>query len=68
MKARFLAACVVLTLGATNLIAQEKIPTIVFESLAKDFGKVTEGETLKYIFKFANKGQARLEILKVEPG
>ena len=68
MKARLVAICAVLTLGATSLTAQERIPTIVFESLVKDFGKVTEGETLKYTFKFANKGQATLEILKVEPG
>jgi hypothetical protein len=43
-------------------------PNIVFDSLAKDFGKVIEGAPLKHIFKFTNKGSATLEISKVEPG
>lgn len=45
----------------------EKIPTLVFESATKDFGKVTEGETLKHVFKFTNKGEATLEIRNAEP-
>ena len=50
------------------LPGQDKTPTIAFDSQAKDFGKVMEGEVLKHVFKFTNKGQATLEILKVEPG
>jgi len=50
--------------------AQDNIlgPSIAFDGLAKDFGKVIEGAPLKHIFKFTNKGSATLEIFKVEPG
>ncbi len=47
--------------------AQEKAPQIVFDNQTKDFGKVTEGELLKHVFRFTNKGNATLEIIKVEP-
>jgi len=33
---------------------------------AKDFGKVLQGETLKHMFRFTNKGTGTLEILGVE--
>ena len=50
------------------LFAQGKAPTIVFESQTKDFGKAVEGEVLKHVFKFTNKGNETLEIAKIEPG
>jgi hypothetical protein len=34
--------------------------------MKKDFGEVSEGESLKHVFRFTNKGQALLEIQKVE--
>ena len=40
---------------------------MVFDTGAKDFGKVTQGETIKHIFSFDNKGSATLEILGMEP-
>jgi hypothetical protein len=58
---------VTLVLGLVPLRGQDKAPAIVFDSITKDFGNVKEGETLKHIFKFSNKGQATLEILSVEP-
>lgn len=54
--------------GVVPLAAQGKLPLIDFESQTKDFGKVFEGEELQHVFKFTNKGNTELEILKVEPG
>ncbi len=54
--------------GVFPLFAQGNFPAIYFDSQSKDFGKVVEGQTLKHIFKFTNKGRAALEIAKVEPG
>jgi hypothetical protein len=45
---------------------QGKGPTIVFDSQSKDFDKIFQGETLKHVFKFANKGSGMLEIVNVE--
>ncbi len=67
MKIRSLLLCAALAVGTTILHAQERRPVISFESQAKDVGKVTGGETIKQTFKFANKGDATLEIYKVEP-
>ncbi len=53
--------------GTVVFAAQDKHPVISFESQAHDAGKVTEGETIKHVFKFTNKGDAILEIFKVEP-
>jgi hypothetical protein len=52
--------------GSFGLAAQAKGPTIVFDSQSKDFGKVMQGETLKHVFKFTNKGSGMLEIFNVE--
>ncbi len=57
----------ILALGLVALQAVEKTAVIAFDGIAKDFGTVTEGERLKYVFTFKNKGDATLEILKVEP-
>lgn len=67
MKRFFFPSVAILWVGIAALGAQEKIPTIVFDSQIKDFGKVLEGEELKHVFKFTNNGSATLEILKVEP-
>jgi hypothetical protein len=48
--------------------AQDRQPVIVFDSLTKDVGRVNEGDTIKHVFRFANKGQAQLSILDVEHG
>ncbi len=67
MKRFSLFLIMVLILGLIPLLGQDKVPAISFESLTKDFGKVTEGEVLKAVFKFVNKGSATLDIVKVEP-
>jgi len=54
-------------LGLLALGSADKAPVIAFDGIAKDFGTVTEGETLKHVFTFRNKGDTTLEILKVEP-
>jgi hypothetical protein len=48
--------------------AWQKTPTVVFDTLTRDFGNVALGDELKFVFKFANKGQETLEIKSVEPG
>lgn len=57
----------ILALALVTLQAAEKTAVIAFDGITKDFGTVTEGESLKYVFTFKNKGDATLEILKVEP-
>ncbi len=66
MKQYGVLACAVLTLAMMTIQAQDKTPVISFENTNKDFGKVTEGQLLKHIFRFTNKGSVQLEILKVE--
>jgi hypothetical protein len=53
-------------LAAWLAVAQNKAPVLVFEDQTKDFGKVMEGAPIKHVFKFSNKGDAVLEIFKVE--
>ncbi len=43
------------------------MPAISFESVSKDAGRVTQGETVKQVFNFINKGTGILEIKGVEP-
>ena len=56
MKKPSLLFCLVLVVAALPLTAQDKSPSIVFESQSADHGTVTEGQVIKHIFKFANKG------------
>jgi hypothetical protein len=67
MKRLVLVLLAIVMLGLLALGAADKAPAIAFDGIAKDFGTVTEGEMLKYVFPFKNKGDATLEILKVEP-
>jgi hypothetical protein len=53
--------------GLMALYGQGKAPSIIFDNPAKDFGKVMQGEMLKHVFSFTNKGTTTLEILGVEP-
>ena len=52
---------------AVQSVAQQQ-PAIVFDAVTKDLGKVAEGQQLKHVFKFTNKGNGTLEILDVHPG
>lgn len=65
-KTAFAVCALVLVAMVWPAAAQESRPTIVFDSLTKDFGRVIEGEAVKHVFKFANKGNAPLDILNVE--
>ena len=66
MKRWGLALGAMLTFGLVLLPAQGKLPIIVFDSLTKDLGPVVEGQTLKHVFRFTNKGTALLEIVRAE--
>ncbi len=69
-KIRYLIAVslIVCTSALVPADAWQNTPTVVFETLTKDFGTVTLGDDLKFVFKFTNKGQGTLEIRSVEPG
>ena len=67
MRRLVVTAVALLALALFVQGAQEKAPTIVFDSMSKNFGTVNEGEPLKHVFTFTNKGTATLDILKVEP-
>jgi hypothetical protein len=56
-----------LVAGQIALGEQDKAPSMVFDSLVRDFGKVMQGETIKHIFRFSNNGSSTLEILAVGP-
>ncbi len=60
------AGLIVFLLVVWPAASQGKAPVLVFENQTKDFGKVMEGTSLKHVFKFSNKGDAVLEIFKVE--
>jgi hypothetical protein len=51
--------------GHMALWGQDEAPSMVFDSLVKDFGKVMQGEMLRHVFNFSNKGSSTLEILDV---
>ncbi len=67
MKVRYFLLCTAVAALAMTLPAQDKRPVISFDSQVKNVGKVVEGELIKQVFKFTNKGDATLEIYKVEP-
>ncbi len=66
---RFCPACILILAVAAlpPIYAQSRAPSIHFESETREFGRVTEGELLKHVFRFTNKGTAALEIFSVEP-
>ncbi len=66
MKRFFLMVLMVIVGGLLPLSARQKGPSIVFDSISKNFNKVPEGEVIRHVFKFANKGDATLEIVRVD--
>ncbi len=46
---------------------QAKMPAISFDSVSRDVGRVTQGEVVRQVFSFINKGTGILEIKGVEP-
>jgi hypothetical protein len=49
-------------------IADKKVPVIEVDNTAYDFGQVTQGEVVEHDFRVFNRGEAPLEIKKVQPG
>jgi hypothetical protein len=45
---------------------QGNYPSIEFEFLSKDFGNVIQGQVIKQVFQFTNKGKGLLEIIDME--
>ena len=63
---RFLHVACILMISASSVFAQNmNVPSISFDAQTKDFGKILEGEKLKHVFKFVNKGTRTLEVLSV---
>jgi hypothetical protein len=68
MKPSIPVICVLILAWILPLQAQQKGPAIEFDSITKELSKIVyDGEVINQIFKFTNKGDATLEILKVEP-
>ena len=59
--------CALLTTGFLLLAAQQKGPSIAFESPTREVSKVIDGEVIDQVFKFTNNGDSQLDILGVEP-
>ncbi len=68
MKQFLIALSALLVCGLCALSAQNTGPSIQFDSVIKDFGKVQQGESLKHVFKFTNAGTSVLVIDNVEHG
>ena len=52
--------------GMPTMVGQAKRPSVVFDSISKDLGRLTQGEAARWVFAFSNKGAGTLEILSVE--
>jgi hypothetical protein len=50
-----------------HVFGQTREPFIYFEQTSADFGAVRQGDTLKQVFRFTNRGSGTLEILRVTP-
>jgi len=55
----------VLAVLACGTGQQAKSPSLEINSTDIDVGKVTQGETIKHVFSFTNRGPGTLEILNV---
>lgn len=66
-------AMVPLAWAATNVVGQTTAagggaPAITFSTNTYNFGRIQQGDVVKYSFYFTNSGTARLDILDVKPG
>jgi hypothetical protein len=65
---RYCAAFVIwVVAGLSPVAGQVKKPAIVFDSIIKNAGTITQGEIAKQVFTYTNKGTAPLEIISVHP-
>lgn len=57
------------TIKAETVVLKEQIegPSIQFEKEVYDFGKITQGEIVRYKFKFKNIGNKPLKLIDVKP-
>ncbi len=51
----------------TAAVGQANKPSISFDAVSRDAGKVTQGETIRQVFTFTNKGNGTLVIKGMEP-
>ncbi len=47
------------------VVSNKKVPVLVFDETVHDFGKMVQGEIVKYSFHFKNVGKADLRISRV---
>ena len=65
---RLCTVTLILMLAAFNDVpGQTKGPAIYFEKTSIDVGTIAQGETIKQVFTFTNKGSGTLQILDVAP-
>lgn len=64
---RYCTAILIWLIAGMPVSGQAKKPSIVFDRLAKDAGTVTQGEIVRQVFAFTNKGSGILEIARVQP-
>jgi len=67
---RFYSAVFVVILAALacGIAQQPKAPLLEIDGATSNAGKVMQGETIRQVFTFTNKGPGTLEILKVTHG
>lgn len=67
---KYLLVAIVLVVGCHGLYAQtaaqKQGPIITFETKSHDFGDITQGDKVEYIFTFSNTGTEPLIITNVE--
>lgn len=51
--------------SATGTVDKNTLPFMLFEETEHDFGRILEGETVSFSFKFSNKGKSDLVIADV---
>jgi hypothetical protein len=61
----YFAALAFMLAVSTTVIGQTKRPSLFIENTSRDVGTITQGDTIKQVFQFANKGDGTLEILDV---
>jgi hypothetical protein len=54
-----------LLIGVIGALGQDKQPSIEFDFVSRDYGAVTQGQTIKQIFPFVNKGAGVLRIMDI---
>jgi hypothetical protein len=60
-------AWICLAMAMSPMPGQDKVPVMAIDDPVKDFGKVLQGEILKHVFSFSNRGSGELEVLGIEP-